>query len=52
MADKFDRYHTIYRAETDGSVILCSESLEIEGLTWSPWREMGGVLSIPGYRKG
>lgn len=51
VADKFDRYHTLYRAETDGAVFLCSENIEVEGITWTPWRDMGGVLSVPTFRK-
>jgi hypothetical protein len=52
VADKFDRYHTLYRAETDGGTFICSENMEIEGLTWTPLREMGGLVSVPSYRKG
>lgn len=52
VSDKFDRYHTIFKAESEGSVILCSEKLEVEGLTWAPWNEMGGVLSVPSFRRG
>ena len=51
VADKFDRYHTLFRAESEGSVILCSEALEVEGVTWTPWRDMHGVLSVPSFRK-
>jgi hypothetical protein len=52
VADKFDRYHTLYKAETEGSVIICSEDLELEGISWTPLREMRGVTSVPSFRKG
>lgn len=52
VSDQFDRYHTLYKAETEGSHIVCSEAMEVEGLTWTPYREMGGVLSLPSFRKG
>lgn len=52
VADKFDRYHTLYRAETEGSVVICSEDLEVEGFTWTPLRENRGLTNVPSYRKG
>lgn len=52
VPDQFDRYHTLYRAEAEGSVIVCSEAMEVDGLTWTPYREMGGVLSVPSFRRG
>lgn len=51
VADKFDRYHTLHKAETDGSLIVCSEPLEVEGVNWNFCREMGGVLSLPSFRR-
>jgi len=51
VADKFDRYHTLYKAETDGNTIICSEDMEIEGLKWTPLREIGGLTSVPSFRK-
>jgi hypothetical protein len=52
VADKFDRYHTLYRAEAEGSVVLCSENMPVEGFTWTPLREIGGLTSVPSFRKG
>ena len=52
VADKFDRYHTLYRAENEGSVVICSEQLEVEGLVWTPIREMAGLTRVPSFRKG
>lgn len=52
VSDQFDRYHTLYRAETEGSVIVCSEAMELDGITWTPYRDMGGLLSVPSFRRG
>jgi hypothetical protein len=51
VADKFDRYHTLYRSEGEGSVFICSENMDVEGISWTPYREMGGILSVPSFRK-
>lgn len=52
VSDQFDRYHTLYKAETEGSVVVCSEAMEVEGFTWTPYRDMGGVLSVPSLKRG
>ncbi len=52
VPDKFDRYHTLYRAESEGAVFICSENMKVEDLEWKPIREMGGVVSVPSFRKG
>ena len=51
VADKFDRYHTLYKTESEGSVVVCSEDMEVEGFHWTPIREMGGITTVPSYRK-
>lgn len=52
VPDQFDRYHTLFRAESEGAVIVCSEAMEVDGLTWTPYRDMGGILSLPSFRRG
>jgi len=51
VADKFDRYHTLFKSESDGAVFICSEKMPDVDLEWTPIREMGGVVSVPSFRK-
>src|SRR5512140_1556407 len=50
VADKFDRYHTLYRAAADGLSAICSEELNLEGFEWTPIREIGGLTTLASFR--